>query len=182
MRQLRLDWPNKRPSACCLTLFGSFVCNTFLGCVVSKMGLCASNTTSKTDNENEIPKANPVVPSPDNSPDSRFKQSKNKAGERVKKRGSGGRNLNTSAGGISPRKPGDNTVTKSRSVPKGDEKWRKGRLSFREQMKRDRAKFLQNNNKQKDLANDNVVVQLPATSPKNAIASKQGEFTVTDYD
>ena len=146
------------------------------------MGLCASNTTAKTDSENEVPKANPVVPSPDNSPDSRFKQSKNKAGGRAKKRGSGGRNLNTSAGGVSPRKPGDNTVMRSRSVPKGDEKWRKERLSFREQMKRDRAKFAQNKNKQNKRLDENVVVQLPATSPKNAIASKQGEFTVTDYD
>jgi len=146
------------------------------------MGLCASNTATNADEQKDIPKANPVVPSPDNSPDSRFKQSKNKAGGYAKKRGSGGRNLNTSAGGVSPRKPGDNTVRKSRSVPRGDEKWRKERLSLREQMKRDKAKFAKLKGKTAKASEENVVVQLPATSPKNAIASKQGEFTVTDYD
>ena len=78
-------------------------------------------------------------------------------------------------------RPGANTVAKSQRVPKGDEKWRKGRQSFREQMKRDRAKFMKNKKKSEGSGGD-VVVMVSCKSPKNAIKSKQGDLAMTDYD
>ena len=123
------------------------------------MGLCASSTV-KLDDPASPAKANPVVPSPDNSP------SKNKA-----------RKSNVAKKRMS--RPGANTVQKSRRVPKGDEKWRKGRQSFREQMKKDRMKFMK---KKREGGGGDVVVVVSCKSPKNAIKSKQGDLAMTDYD
>ena len=124
------------------------------------MGLCASSTVKLEDPASPA-KANPVVPSPENSPS----------------KGRGGR---SSVAKKRMSRPGDNTVKQSQRVPKGDEKWRKERKSFREQMKRDRQKFMKD--KKSKEGDGDVVVMVSCKSPKNAIKSKQGDLAMTDYD
>ena len=149
------------------------------------MGLCASNSSVKTESFTGSP-----VPSPVN--ESKEQKRGNKQGRKSKNKTTNRPQVlkkNTGIGGGGGAKvqrkisrPGQNTLEVSRHQSGQNAKWNKDRISFREQMKRDRAKFKKKMQaKQKGVGGKGGFV-VEIRSPKNQITSKKGDVFETDFD
>ena len=145
------------------------------------MGLCASNSV-KADAFTGRPVTSPENKETKEQKRGNKQRSKTTNRPQVLKKNSG---VGGGGGAKIQRKisrPGANTVGATRHSGSKNAKWNKDRLSFREQMKRDRAKFkkLQQGKPKNGGKGGGFVVEI--RSPKNQITSKKGDIFETDFD